>query len=56
MPEDVSFGPDAIEWVASILVGPHECSDRCICQEVRQVPAIAEAMKRIGKPHYQGTN
>jgi hypothetical protein len=43
--------PDVAEWIAGLLwLVPHERSCECICQEIRAIPAIEEAMRRMGKP------
>jgi len=49
-PEDVGHGSDLAELLAILVLQAHNCHSDCLCQTIGQYPAVAEEIRKIGKP------
>ena len=44
---------DGSELVAELIVRDHACGPDCVCWNLRRVPAIEEALAKLGVPKFQ---
>lgn len=48
---DSEIEPELVqEYLASLCLAPHRCSQICYCWELRKVPGIAAEILRAGPP------
>jgi hypothetical protein len=47
---------DAGELVAELILGEHGCGSDCLCWKLRRVPAIEEALVKLGVPKFRTIN
>jgi hypothetical protein len=50
------FYADGSELVAELILHEHACGPDCLCWEIRRVPAIEEALAKLGLPKLQTIN
>jgi hypothetical protein len=50
------FYADGHELVAEMIVGKHSCGPDCLCWNLRRVPAIEEALLKLGVPKLRTIN
>jgi hypothetical protein len=47
---------DGSELVAQLIMRPHSCGPDCCCFDIRKIPAIEEALVKMGVPRHETIN
>jgi hypothetical protein len=50
------FYADGSELVAELILHEHACGPDCLCWKLRRVPAVEEALGKLGVPKFQTIN
>ncbi len=50
------FYAEGSELVAELILGKHSCGPDCLCWKLRRVPAIEEALVKLGVPRFETMN
>ena len=47
------FYADGSELVAELIIGHKNCGPDCVCWPIRRIPAIEEALLKLGVPKFE---
>ena len=47
---------DGSELVAELILGEHSCGPDCLCWKLRRIPAVEEALTKLGVPKFRSIN
>lgn len=47
------FYAEGSELVAEVILGEHSCGPDCVCWKLRRIPAIKEALAKLGVPKFE---